>query len=359
MNSSFFQAGILTETKKDIKMFAPKIKKLAWILFALLLVFIAYQIPKQTKDTATPPTLNVLTYSSFVSLYGPGRILKKDFEKECSCEVHWIVGEDSTGLIQRLALHLNVDVIIGLDQLSLLKTTPSNWQKIPLQEEDFIPEVKSFLNSPFIPINWAPIGWIYKIDRTSSPPSSLPSIVQKFKQISFPAPHSSTLGLQFYYWIYNYFEGDKEKIKNFLKKLKPKTYGGSIASWSLSYGFFKKGHVDLSLSYLTSPLYHIKEEASNQYHFAYFKEGHPWQVEFAGILKSSNKKDLAETFVQFLLNQKAQSLIMNTNYMFPVIKNVRKGIFKTPEIPSLLSYKDIKNFYSEKEELLKLWKESL
>ena len=339
-------------------MFAFKFKKISCIFFILILLFAIYQASKSIKGKVNP-ALNILTYSSFVSLYGPGRILKKDFEKHCLCEVQWIVGEDSTGLMQRLALNLNVDVIIGLDQLSLLKTNPFNWQKISLQKENFVPETQQFLSSPFIPINWAPIGWIYKIDRAQPPPSSLLDIVQEFKKISFPDPHSSTLGLQFYYWIYNYFQGDRNKIKNFLQKLKPRIYGGSIASWSLAYGFFKKGHANLSLSYLTSPLYHIKEESSNQYRFAYFKEGHPWQVEFSGILKSSNKQALAETFVRFLLSQKAQALIMNTNYMLPVIKNVREGIFKNPEIPSLLSYKDIKNFYSEKKELLKLWKESL
>ena len=284
------------------------------VIFVLILGAYFFISPEANREK---PVLRILTYSSFVSLYGPGRLLKEEFEKQCSCEIHWIKGEDSTGLIQRLALNLKIDLVIGLDQLSLLKTKPSLWKSTVLSKKIFIPEMQSFLDSPFVPINWAPIGWIYKTDLSDSL-NDISDIPLLLKKISFPDPHSSTLGLQFYYWIYTYFAKDKEKIKSFLKRLKPKVYG-SITSWSLAYGFFQKGHVALSLSYLTSLAYHIREERSSAYRFAYFKGGHPYQVEFAGIPESCLNCREAEAFVKFLLSPQSQTLIMNTHYMFPLI----------------------------------------
>lgn len=307
------------------------------------------------KSPPKKPVLRILTYSSFVSLYGPGRRLQKKFEQTCSCQIEWMIAEDSTGLIQRLALPLKVDLVIGLDQLSLAKTDSLIWKKISIPKELFVPEVKEFLNSPFIPINWAPIGWIYRTGEMEPPNRFLDMLSLKGK-ISFPDPHSSTLGQQWYYWIYNSFSGQREEIENFLQKLKPKIYG-RISSWSLAYGFFQKKHSQMSLSYLTSLAYHANENSTHPYRFAYFKGGHPYQVEFVGLLKT--EKPSATAFVKFLLSRDSQILIMNTHYMFPAVKGIRQGFFLQLKPPDLISYKDIKGFQARKPALLKLWNKTL
>ena len=325
------------------------------ICFLLLLIFSAYRI---VFHTPKKPVLRILTYSSFVSLYGPGRLLQKEFEKTCNCRIEWIIAEDSTGLIQRLALPLKVDLVIGLDQLSLLKTDPLNWRKLSFRKEMFVPEVRGFLHLPFTPINWAPIGWIYRAgDFVKKPPDQISNIPFLKGKISFPEPHSSTLGQQWYYWIYNHFSGQREDIKNFLQKLKLKMYG-RISSWSLAYGFFQREHSQMSLSYLTSLAYHANENPKHPYRFAYFKGGHPYQVEFVGILKTGNTSK-AEDFLGFLLHKDSQTLIMKTHYMFPAVKGVRKGIFRKLKIPAFISYKDIKKFQAQEKDLLKLWQETL
>ena len=324
-----------------------------WIVALLILSLISIYVIVQ--PSSKKPVLRILTYSSFVSLYGPGRRLQKEFEKTCFCKIEWVVAEDSTGLIQRLALPLKTDLVIGLDQLSLLKTNHLLWKKLSVRKELFVPEVKEFLDSSFIPINWAPIGWIYKAGGLK-PPARLLDMPLLQGKISFPDPHSSTLGRQWYYWIYSYFSGRREEIKNFLQKLKPKIYG-RINSWSLAYAFFQKGHSDMSLSYLSSLAYHSGENSKSPYRFAYFKEGHPYQVEFAGILKT--EKNTAAAFVKFLLSGSAQTLIMETHYMFPAIKGVSNTVFLKLKPPDLISYKDIKSFQAQQPALLKLWQDTL
>ena len=377
------------------------------------------------------PQLKILTYSSFASLYGPGALLRKEFEKTCHCRISWIKGEDSTGLVQRLSLDLDIDLVVGLDQLSLPESMAS-WRAIPFDNSLLTKEAQRFTdffskgkaqnsedpdgmreNSPlskdnlakalrsgkinlsalpplgektkreketrlpkepkkinslpdfpkktdeaiyFVPVDWAPIGWIFK-GRAGEKLKSLPDLLNLPGKISFPGPQTSSLGLQFYYWIYDYYSGDKLKIQRFLQKLRRKTYS-SPPSWSLSYGFFKKGHADFSLSYLTSPLYHVLEEGDKSYHFAYFESGHPYQAEFAGIPKSSLHPELAERFLRFLLSAKAQKQIMQSHYMLPAAKGVQEGVFKNLPLPRRISYRKMKDFQKDKKEWIRLWRKS-
>ena len=64
-------------------------------------------------------TVKVLTYSSFAGVYGPGRMIKTQFESLCECKVLWFLAEDSTALLQRFTLLSDIDVVIGWDQITL------------------------------------------------------------------------------------------------------------------------------------------------------------------------------------------------------------------------------------------------
>ena len=338
-----------------------------------------------------PPVLYVTAYSSFLSLNGPGRFLKEKFESRCGCNVQYAKAANSVALLQRAALPVKQDLIIGLDQLSLAEADPSLFEKTPFsQEERFIPEMQN-LPYPCRPLNYAPIGWIVRGRRG---PESFPDLLREEK-ISFPDPRTSSLGLLLLYWMDSAFRGERDALKAFLQKLKPKVYGGSLPSWSLSYGFFQRGRVSASLSYLSSLAYHIIEEGqgrpvagkdpaargaktgrggpdpararaarakqgSSDYRFAVFKGGAPRQTEFVCLLKKSPRKDLAEQFVNFLLSGEAQDIIMRRNYMFPTVKHVRKGVFaELPLPPPLKTQNGLKRFIQKKKALLKLWKEAM
>ena len=115
---------------------------------------------------------------------------------------------------------------MGWDQITLKSGQHKKWENLsPLREKLFIgnknPILKSALLSQpyFLPIDWAPIGFLYKKTKFSSLKSlkSLPDIEGR---ISFPEPRTSSLGLQWYYWIYKVFEEDTQQIVDFLKKIK-------------------------------------------------------------------------------------------------------------------------------------------
>ena len=338
------------------------------------------------QEPAKKRILRVLTYSSFAGVYGPGRKLKNQFESFCSCEVQWLLSEDSTALLQRLAIVPSVDLIVGLDQISALKGAGLKWKSLSSLKGDFLEALPARDSPFFLPIDWAPVGFLYKYssgegaekisERSAEPAagslaesgqsrrlpphqiaslSHLPDIQGK---ISFPEPRTSVLGIQLYYWIYQFFSGDLDKIKSFLARLKPKIHG-PVFSWSLSYGFFQKGRVSMSLSYLTSLAYHLKEEGRDVYRFARFEGGHPIHVEFAALPGSCASCSLALEFARFLLSPEAQRIIMESHYMLPARAGIRSGDFTALKPPKVISYKELDRFMSQKEKLLALWEKVL
>ena len=329
-------------------------KGLFYILAILLAVFFIHFLTNFQPRQKT--SLKILTYSSFAGMYGPGQAIQSEFEKICNCQLQWFLVEDSTTLLQRFLFLPKIDMVIGWDQITWPVDHKDLWEDLSALKK-FLSIKNPFLkNSFFIPLDWSPIGFIYK--QTEYKVSFLKSLTNFKAKISFPEPRASTLGLQFYYWIYEVFNGDKDSISQFLKKLKTRVYG-PVFSWSLAYGFFKQGQTQMALSYLSSLLYHQKEEPNQSYFFAEFKEGHPYQLEFFSVSKKSKNKNLSLKFAEFLLSKKAQEIILKKHYMFPVSKQLSLDLPFPIKKPKLLSYKKLEEFIKNKQNLLELWEENL
>ncbi|MDE0091700.1 MAG: thiamine ABC transporter substrate-binding protein, partial [Oligoflexia bacterium] len=284
-------------------------KILFYIVTILLAVFFIYFLMDfQTKK----PRLKILTYSSFAGVYGPGPAIKREFEKVCGCQLHWFLAEDSTALLQRFLFLPEIDIVIGWDQITWPLAYKGLWEDISVLKGSLSLENRFLESDFFVPLDWSPIGFIYK--KPEYKMSSLKSLKDFSAQISLPEPRTSTLGLQFYYWVYEVFNGDKALISQFLTELKTRIYG-PVFSWSLAYGFFRKGQTQMALSYLSSLLYHQKEEPERDYFFADFEEGHPYQLEFFSVSKLSKNKALALSFSEFLLSDKVQEIILEKHYM--------------------------------------------
>ena len=317
------------------------------------------------RDKSSASRLKVMVYPSFLSPYGPALEIKKKFEKICSCTVHWISIEDSTLMTQRLQLSsdgFGVDVVFGLDPLTL-SSADLEWRSFFVSVENLIPQAKQWLSvfgvktlsSQYqaVPISWSPLTFIsrFSLDSLDGIQDLLDS--QWSKKISLPHPRLSSLGLQFYFWIFSIFDSKEKRLK-FLHQFKNQIYS-LTHSWSSSYGLFQKKLAELTFSYQTSLMYHFTEERKN-YYSAQFSKGHPYQVEFAVIPKTCVECDLAEKFIQFLLEEDVQKILMHKNYMLPVHKKaVQKTPFENLEKLPLISYEKINTFLSQKKQLLKEW----
>lgn len=303
------------------------------------------------SSSSSKKVLRVMTYSSFLNIFGPGEHIKKEFEKICACHIKWIRVTDSTLFIQRLHLKkdgFKTDVVLGLDQLSLKNAELLPWKNIIIDKNIFTSPAKNFVSHKFIPYDWSPMSFISKIKRDKINLKDL--LNQEFKyKISLPYPRTSTVGFQFYYWIWSVF---KNKTADFLKDLKSQLYGMS-PSWSISYALFQRGHVLLSFSYLSSLLYHAQQKQKDFYAVS-FKQGHPFQVELAGVSGFCTQCELAQKFVHFLLTPAIQQILYKKNYMLPVTylsSQSVKLLFKQ----KLISYKQLDTFLELKKHRLDMW----
>ena len=113
---------------------------------------------------APRPEVIVFASSSFIGPYGPGPQLEAEFEKICLCDV---ILKDPGGtelLFQKLQLAgAVVDVVVGLDQLSLKRAAQIvNWR--PLKPTNR-PWGQIFLENKyatFLPYDWSPMTFIFK-----------------------------------------------------------------------------------------------------------------------------------------------------------------------------------------------------
>lgn len=129
-------------------------------------------------------------------------------------------------------------------------------------------------------------------------------------------------------------------------------------SWSTAYGLFKQKKVDLVYSYLTSPVYHWVEDKDYKYNSLDLAEPLSVQVELVAIPDRCRECDLAQQFIKFLLSPDAQKIIMNKNYMLPVVEGVVQGTeFEKVKIPQLIPTERYLNW--NKKKYLSIWKKAL
>lgn len=313
------------------------------------------------KTVSSEPVVRIFGYTSFVGRFGPGPELKAMFEKDCKCRVEFIEGSDSGILLQRLKIEgesLGADLILGLDQFDLEKALKEQkWRKLNLGNLDVYEPVKSVLsNGHFVPFDWGIMSFVARKGELGHMPAALDDLLSSelTKKIALEDPRTSSPGMQFLFWVIQ-SKGEEDGFA-FLKKMMDQAHSFS-PSWSTAYGLFTKKQAKLAFSYYTSPLYHELEEKNKDYIGLKFKEPHPMQFEFAGIPEFCRNCDLAEQFVNLVLSPAGQKIIMEKNFMFPVVKGVREGTpfdiggeivtIETGRVPSL----------SEMEAWLKRWSE--
>ncbi|WP_413586331.1 thiamine ABC transporter substrate-binding protein [Bdellovibrio sp. HCB274] len=314
-----------------------------------------------TPNSTSVPTLRVFGYSSFTGKFGPGPLLKAEFEKNCQCNVEFIEGSDSGILLQRLKIEgesLGADLVVGLDQFDLSKAmTEQQWRKMNLGNLNVYDSVKPALsNKFFVPYDWGALTFVMRTGDLKKVPVKIDDLLNSelTRKISLQDPRTSSPGMQFLYWLVR-SKGEDEAFK-FLQQLMPQVHSFS-PTWSTAYGMFTNKQTKMVYSYVTSPLYHEIEEKKKDFQAIAFEEPLPLQFEFMGIPEFCRHCELAEKFVNLMLSPQGQKIIMEKNYMMPVMKGVRDG---TP-FASVPEYKTLNEFEilstAEVDRLLKRWTE--
>jgi thiamine transport system substrate-binding protein len=267
---------------------------------------------------AQQKTLTVYTYESFISDWGPGPKIKAGFEKTCACTVNFVGVADGVALLTRLKLEgtgSDADIALGLDTSLITEAKATGLFQSAGVDVGAVKVPGNYTDDTFVPYDYGHFAVVYDTQTIKTPPKSLKELVEgdPSQKIVIEDPRTSTPGLGLLLWVKAVY-GDKApeawaKLKNRVLTVTP--------GWSEAYGLFTKGEVPMVLSYTTSPAYHMVEENTDRYQAAAFSDGHYIQIEVAGILKAARDKDLAKSFLTFLVSPEAQDIIPTTNWMMP------------------------------------------
>ncbi len=278
--------------------------------------------------------LRVLTYSTFVSTNGPGGDLIRKFQQFCQCKVDVTSVSDAGLLLERVKVSSGgapFDLVIGLDQNMLEQAKKFAWREMDASEIQFRPEIEAFRKGDeFLPFDWSPLTFVYRKSEEPVPQNLADLMNPRYKgQFLLQDPRASSPGLQFYNWILTLVD----EPDRFLAEIKSNVHSVS-PSWAFAYGQFQKKQGRFVFSYLTSLAFHWGVENDRSYDVLRFSEGHPVQVEYAAIPADCRNCELAVQFTEMMLTTEGQTVIMNKNFMLPVLKGVEEGTVYA-ELPQL------------------------
>ena len=300
----------------------------------ILIICLLWSIDIYAKEILT-----IYTYDSFVSEWGPGPIIEKKFEEKFDQDIKFISVDSAATLLTKIILEgstTKADIVLGLD-MNLFEEA----KKTDLFENHNIKNLENILSLPidwndklFVPYNYGYFAFVYNNKKFTKPPSSMDELINDTEaRIVIQDPRTSSPGLGLLAWI-KLIYGDN--AGNEWKKLNKKIVSVTKGWTDAYYNIFLTGEADLVLSYTTSPAAHIMFEENYDYSAINFKEGNYLTIEFAGILKSSKNKELANIFLNFMLSNDFQSVIPYTNIMYPVIniKNQLPEAYNKINIPN-------------------------
>ena len=288
-------------------------KRLSVLISTLALAMPA--LPAAAKDKLT-----VYTYESFTAEWGPGPVVKKNFENECDCEVDFVSVEDGVALLNRVRLEgksTKADIVLGLDT-NLTAEAKATGLFAPHGPVENVDVPGDWSDDTFVPFDYGYFAVVYDTEKMKVPPKSLKDLVEgdPDQKIAIQDPRTSTPGLGLVLWMKSVY-GDKAadawaKLKDRVLTVTP--------GWSESYGLFTKGEAPMVLSYTTSPAYHMISEKTDRYQAASFSEGHYLQIEVAGITVNGEKNPLSQKFIAFMTGPGFQDAVPETQWMYPAGK---------------------------------------
>jgi thiamine transport system substrate-binding protein len=273
--------------------------------------------PEQNRNEVV-----IWTYDSFNSEWGPGPELSKKFEAETGIAIRWVNHGDAGAVLSRLLLegkNAGADIILGLDQNLAGRALGSGLLEAykPKGAEGIFPELLIDRNYRLTPLDYSYFAIVYDSQLIPNPPRRLEDLTKPEyrNKLILMDPRTSSPGLGFLAWTKEVYGA---AWKDYWRRLAPSIL--TIADgWDSGYGLFTAGEAPMVLSYTTSPGYHLEYEETERYKAAIFTDGHPIQIEAAGLLGAGKNKENARAFLDFMLSPSFQDLIPLTNWMYPVI----------------------------------------
>jgi thiamine transport system substrate-binding protein len=309
--------------------------------------------------SASPETLTILTHDSFSASEG----VIANFEKQNNVKLSFIKGGDAGASLNRAILSKDsplADVIYGIDNTFLSRAESGEILEAYASPnlKDIPDDLKLAKDNLLTPVDYGDVcinyDKAYFAEKKLALPESLLDLTKpEYKGLLVvESPATSSPGLAFMLATISEFGVDT--YTDYWKSLK-KNDVLVVNDWEAAYythfsGSSGKGPRPMVVSYGTSPAVEVvyadpKPEdaptASLVGTNMCFR-----QVEFAGILKGTTKRALAEKFIDFLTGTEFQNDIPLQMFVFPANKNavLPEEFIKynqVPEKPATLHSEDI------------------
>ncbi|MBU0928713.1 MAG: thiamine ABC transporter substrate-binding protein [Spirochaetes bacterium] len=269
--------------------------------------------------------LVVYAYDSFASEWGPAPIVIPAFEKATGIKVELVVPGDAGQVLARAIDEKDApvaDVIVGIDGNLLPKALAAGvLSPYAPKGRETVP-ASLVLDSQWrlTPYDWSSFCIMWDSEKLANPPASLEDLTKPeyARKLILMDPRTSTPGLGFVAWTASVYGSG---LSEYWKRLEPSILTMS-PGWDTGYGLFTSGEAPLVISYTTSAAYHAEYETAGRYKAIEFAEGHPVQVEGAGIVAKARHRKAAEAFIDFMLTSEFQSALPTTNWMYPAVDGV-------------------------------------
>lgn len=292
-----------------------KLISLSVILLIMQMALFAQSVAETTKTEDSP--LTVYAYDAFCGDWGPGPAIVEAFEQKTGIKVELVSAGDAIEMVNKVALEgdrSRADVIVGISDDIAEKSYGFLESYEPEVLASISDEIEFDKEHRLNPFDYGTFAFVYDTEAGITKPESLMDLTKpEYKgKVILIDPRTSSVGMGLLLWTYNVF-GDE--YLSWWEKMKDNAL--TIASgWSSAYGLFTEGEAPIVLSYTTSPVYHVLYEDTTRFQALVFDEGHEATIEGVGIMKTSDQKDQAKAFVDFLLTE-GQVDVAVANSMYP------------------------------------------
>jgi len=338
--------------------------------------------------------LIIYTYDYFFGLTNEtlsGEVYNKLFERfeqkyDVDIEIRFFDGARNillTAIQEYRTGSRTADLLIGLDNIVVQEAKRAGiLEKINANQLENLSKLRSDLIKNFdpdlygVPYDFGPIAFIYDSERIKL--SSLR--FEDFYNESLASllvtedPTQSTTGISFLLWQMGIYDKLLEKDwKDWWIKVKDhivvaKSWGAAYYDYFLN----EEAGRPIVVSYLTSPVYHYLFENTTRYKPMLVKYDGDWyawfQIQGIGIVKNSPMKDIAIKFIDWLLSDEIQEMIIYNDIMLPgneyILNNISSDlmdvmVFNISTIHPVNDLIPVSEIYNNIHEWLREWKETM
>lgn len=275
----------------------------------------------------TAEQLVVYTYDSFVA-WGPAQAIKETFEEaHPGVELVWIAPGDSSEMLARiigeLALGLpTADVLLGTADVEVPRALANEVFR-PLEPERLtnladVPQDLRLMDDAYVvPYDYGYVTFVY--DEQVLPDELVPRSFEDLlrpelkDKIILQDPRMASPGLSFLAWtIHEFGEAWPEFWRALLPNVLTITRG-----WTEAFEMFEAGEAPLVVSYSTDEAYAHIVFGDVRYRVLTLDGQACRQVEYMGVVRTTEKAELAHALLDIVLSQEVQTLIPTSQWMFP------------------------------------------